>query len=91
MRVFGHELGHLLYWQLDSETKKEFSRKSGWKFDSVNGTVSPPKKPIYNDSLSSPSEDFANNIEAFYFDKNHLRKNSPDVFNFMKKLQGKAK
>ena len=89
-KVLGHELAHFLYWQLNDEQKIEFATRSGWKFQSGRIT-SKPNKPIYNDSLASPSEDFANNVEAYYFDIDNLKKNNPELLDFFKKLEKEMK
>lgn len=90
LTVLGHELAHFLYWKLNDEKKIEFAILSGWKIK--NGRVfSKPADPIYDDSLDGPSEDFANNVEAFYFDKVKLKKNNPALIDFFTKLEKEMK
>lgn len=90
-RVLGHELAHFLYWQLSPEQKLNFAQISGWRFDELEGVRLPPKNLIYDDSAESPSEDFANNVEAFYFQKNKLRKNNFKMLKFLEMLEKEVK
>jgi hypothetical protein len=46
---------------------------------------------IYADSTDSPSEDFANNIEAYYFDRKHLKKNNLKLLKFIEVLENEMK
>jgi len=90
-RVLGHEMAHLLYWKLNREQKQEFAQSSGWSFDELKGIRIPPKMAIYADSTDSPSEDFANNIEAYYFDRKHLKKNNLKLLKFIEVLEKEMK
>lgn len=91
VRVLGHEMAHLLYWRLSREQKKEFAQISGWNFDEVKGLRTPPKILIYEDSVDGPAEDFANNIEAYYFDRKHLKRNNLKLLKFIEVLEKEMK
>lgn len=67
-RVLAHEIAHLWYWELTNEQKKLFAVYSGWSFNPLTKTREKKKKNIYPDSADSPSEDFANNAEAYFYD-----------------------
>lgn len=90
-RVLGHEMAHLLYWRLSREQKKEFAQISGWNFDEVKGLRTPPKSVIYGDSAESPAEDFANNIEAYYYDQKYLKKHNLKLLKFIEDLEKEMK
>lgn len=67
-RILAHEIAHLWYWQLSSEQKKIFAVYSGWSYNPLTKAREKSKKSIYPDSQDSPSEDFANNAEAYFYD-----------------------
>lgn len=90
LKVLGHEISHLLYWKMSDDQKLDFARISGWK--RKRGKIErTPLNPIYADSVNGPAEDFANNVEAFYFDKERLRNNNPDLLNFLTGLEKEIK
>ena len=67
-RILSHELAHLWYWTLTNNEKQTFGQLAGWSFDSKSHLRIKSKESIYPDSKDSPSEDFANNAEAYYYD-----------------------
>lgn len=69
-RVLAHEIAHLWYWNLNTDQKKEFAAQAGWTYNQETKTRSKSKRPIYADSQDGPSEDFANNAEAYFYDNN---------------------
>lgn len=72
-RVLAHELAHLWYWELSKEKKMGFAVQAGWTYDHQTRTRAKSKKSIYPDSQNGPGEDFANNAEAFFYDKNYQK------------------
>lgn len=90
LKILGHEISHLLYWKMSDDQKLDFASLSGWK--RKRGKIErTPLKPIYADSINGPAEDFANNVEAFYFDKERLRKNNPELLIFLIQLEKEIK
>lgn len=85
LRIFGHEISHLLYWKLTDNQKIDFALKSGWRIKGEK--KEPPQNPIYEDSALSPAEDFANNVEALYFDRKRLEKNNPALINYFLEIE----
>lgn len=90
LKILGHEVSHFLYWKLTDDQKMEFAKKSGWTIIAKK-KLTPPRNPIYEDSVNSPAEDFANNTEAYYFDRERLQKNNPVLIDFFLKIEKEMK
>lgn len=86
-RILAHEISHILYLNLTSEEKINFAKVLGWN-------ISPlirPKKVIYPDSLDGPAEDIANNIEAYFYDRERQLKLNKNISEFIQELVGEKK
>lgn len=74
-RVIVHELAHHLHEKGMKSEFQEYKTQLGWE----KGALS-RENHLESDSLDSPEEDFANNFEAYVFDRGRLRKELPGVF-----------
>lgn len=86
-RILAHEIPHILYFSLTSEEKINFAKILGWNIS----PLSPPKEVIYPDSVDSPAEDMANNIEAYFYDSDKQLKFNKKIPEFIKSLIGPKK
>ncbi len=68
-----HEMSHIAVWDFSPLDLKKFFISNGWIYKDV-GKPTPPKKTFREDSKNSPSEDFANSIEAYYSAPDQLKK-----------------
>ena len=74
------------YWELTNDQKQKFGTLTGWSIDSKTNIRTKSKASIYPDSQDGPSEDFANNVEAYYYDHEKQNKFDPELQEFFKEL-----
>lgn len=72
-RILAHEIAHLWYWKLSDVQKRLFAVHAGWLYDPRTKTRVKSKKSIYPDSQDGAGEDFANNAEAYFYDKSYQK------------------
>jgi hypothetical protein len=85
-QVMAHELAHA-YWNksMSPEDRKNYGIGAGWLFDPRTERAFPGRKAsefVQEDGMTSPSEDFGNNVEKAIVNEAHLKKISPSVFNY---------
>lgn len=78
-RILAHEISHIIYLNLTSEEKINFAKVLGWNISPLMR----PKEVIYPDSLDGPAEDIANNIEAYFYDRERQLKLNKNVSEFI--------
>lgn len=80
-----HEVAHVAAWDFSPDDLKKFLIANGWRYkDGLKPT--PPEKTFRNDSRDSPSEDFANFVEAYYSTPDQLKKFNEQSFSILDQL-----
>lgn len=80
-----HELAHIAVWDFSPDDLKKILISNGWKYrDGLKPT--PPEKTFKEDSKDSPSEDFANLVEAYYSIPDQLKKFNEQSFSILDQL-----
>ena len=93
-RVIAHELAHFLYDSLPSKVKKSYKSVAEWELRTYKGNkfnVFMRKTFVAADSIVSPSEDFANNIEYYLFEGKILKKKNPQIYKWVKQFMEENK
>ena len=67
-----HEMSHIGVLDIDPILLLKFLKVGGWSY-TKGSNPSPPDKVIMDDSVDSPSEDFANWVELYYTDPKKLK------------------
>ncbi len=91
-RVIAHELAHMLYVNLSDKEKGSYHEIAQWKLDEEKGkVVIDNKRKVFTeaDGITSPTEDFANNIEYYLFDEKTLQKKNKRIHGWIKKFMEK--
>jgi len=92
-RVLAHELAHELFRRIPDGMRRQYSATTGWKTIKNLRTdetqfVLTRFKVLEADSSESVTEDFANNIEYYLFDKAKLRQMVPEAAEWFQKTFG---
>lgn len=85
-RVLGHELAHLYYRSLGDRAQGEYATAANWIETKPGGPFVSVRKAsefVAEDGVTSPEEDFANNVEEALMDNSRLKKVSPGVHNWL--------
>ena len=92
-RVLSHEFAHEIFRQLPDSARQEYAIAAGWKL------IPQPETRKYRyllkrfeyveeDSPSSVTEDFANNVEYYLFNPSKLSKVAPQASGWLLKTYG---
>jgi hypothetical protein len=84
--VITHEMAHFLFQKLTMNQIDKFRLIANW-----DGNNLLRKNIIFPDSHINAEEDFCNVIQAYYYKKELLKKNSPALFSWIEKLLGGIK
>jgi hypothetical protein len=92
-RVLAHELAHELFRRVSDDTRKQYASSVGWKTvknlrTGKNQFVMMRFNEVEADSSESVTEDFANNIEYYLFDRERLTKKVPEASGWIQKTFG---
>ena len=93
-RVVGHELAHFLYDSLSDAKKRSYRTVAEWEYRKHKGkelNVLMRKSFVAMDSMMSPAEDFANNIEYYLFEEKTLEKKNPKIYGWIKRFMEGSK
>jgi hypothetical protein len=77
--VIIHEFAHIAVWDFSPDDLKKFLIANGWNYRNGQKPI-PPEKTFKDDSKDSPSEDFANIVEAYYSTPDQLKKFNEQSF-----------
>lgn len=83
-----HELAHVAVLNIDEENYPlliDFFKSNGWTYK-IGSAPIPPKQVIIEDSVDSPSEDFANSVEMYYTAPEKLKKFNINSFIMLEKI-----
>lgn len=80
-----HEYAHALYENLPDKTKKSYQEELGW--EKVIGQLWHGRDIGYVDldGVTSPDEDFSNNLEVYLTNSKQLKKITPKAYNWFKR------
>ena len=89
-RVIAHELAHILYNDLPEKIQKSYDTVAEWRDDKSQGTlikkINNRKNFVASDGRDSPSEDFANNIEYYLYEKKLFKQKNPQIYKWVKQF-----
>lgn len=87
-RVLAHELAHIYYFSMSREEIKSYNEIAQWNENQRTGIFWTDRKSFSaDDGKIGPEEDFANNLETFYFDRKTIEKDQM-IFKWIKKMVG---
>jgi hypothetical protein len=87
-RVLTHELAHIYYLLASKEEKLSYNSSAQWIYDYKKQVYYSLRKDFTaEDGKLNPEEDFANNIEFYFFDRKSLEK-QPEVIKWIQKMVG---
>lgn len=90
-QILAHELAHRAFDDLSATDASDYRTTAKWVDISESGTpdwLSYGRKFVLPDGVTSPEEDFANNVEYFLFNSKKLEEVSPEAFSWIKKHFG---
>jgi hypothetical protein len=89
-RILTHELAHEYYrGEMNLTEQVGYNVLSGWRIDNSRPSNGPKKwrstrsKFVDADGSDSPEEDFANNVEYFFFNKTKLQFLAPEPYSWI--------
>jgi hypothetical protein len=91
-RVLAHELSHEVFRRLTKSERREYFTATNWipldHDDNPSVWARREEGFVEEDGKSSPEEDFANNMEYFLFDREKLKKATPNSYSWFQKRFG---
>ena len=87
-RVLAHELAHIYYATMPDIERDSYHGNSQWRYDQSTKIFFTERTSFTSeDGKLNPEEDFANNLEAYYFDRKSLEK-LPQIIKWIQKAVG---
>ena len=87
-RVLAHELAHILYVSLSKQERESYCKAARWELDKSQNIYTTERKSFSaDDGKINPEEDFANNVESFYFQRKEIEKDL-DIYKWIQKIAG---
>lgn len=80
-----HEMSHIGVLDVDPHLLLKFFKAGGWSY-TKGRNPSPPDKVIMDDSVDSPSEDFANWVELYYTNPKKLKTFNKNQYQALKRI-----
>jgi hypothetical protein len=87
-KVITHELSHILWKNLDRNSRKKYFSDAEWALNSKGEVINQRAVISEEDGRLSPEEDFANNVEHFITNKNYKQKLTPAIENCLRNILG---
>lgn len=88
-RILAHEFAHEVFRQIPNNLRRKYADEAGWIREGDGQSYLPGRLDyVEEDGPSSVTEDFANNIEYFIFDRKKLQKTAPKVDTWIQKMFG---
>lgn len=91
-KILTHELAHEKYGLFSRSERADYARAAGWRVKRTKkgDTFNAPKCCfVQPDGVTSPDEDFANNLEYYLFDPKSLKKTNPGAYKWIEKKFGR--
>jgi len=87
-RILTHELAHIYYDGLSGAERDSYWRAAEWKKKEGQPPYTNRVSFTAADGAFDPEEDFANNIEFFFAEPNHLKNNFSKIYDWIMKNLG---
>lgn len=88
-RIIAHEFSHEVFRQIPNDLRRKYADEAGWIREGDGKSYLPGRLDyVEEDGRSSVTEDFANNIEFFIFERKKLKETAPKVDAWIQKMFG---